>query len=513
MNGKVYLVGAGPGDAGLITVRGQHCISECDVLVYDALANPVLLDLAPSSAERIYVGKRAADHTLTQDQINDLLAEKAQLGLNVVRLKGGDPYLFGRGAEEVAYLAERGVCCEVIPGVTSGIAAPAMAGIPVTHRKIASTVSFITGHEDPTKESTKVDYRALAQLAIAGGTLCFYMGVGRLENICQSLAQHGLPNDTPVALVQWGTTTRQRHVRTTLATARQDVDAAGISSPAIIVVGQVAGVEEPGLDFFIQRPLFDRRIVITRTRQQASQLKHSLSELGAQVYEAPTIALVEPDDWSDVDAAIRSVTDFDWLVLTSSNGVAALAGRLQALELDSRHLNGVQIAAIGTATADALREHLSIRADLIPTRFVAESLAAELIAKQDIAGKRFLLLRADIARPALPRLLKEAGADITELCAYQTKLEAGLPEDVLTALRDGEVNWITFTSSSTARNMMELLGDESHLLGSIKIASIGPITSETVRELGLSVTVEAQRSDIPGLIQAIVSAVRADASA
>lgn len=501
-SGCVWLVGAGPGDPGLITARGLDLLRRAEVVVYDALADAALLNESPTS-EKIYVGKRSAAHTLTQDEINDLLVKKALEGRCVVRLKGGDPYLFGRGAEEVSYLAQRGVRAFVVPGVTSGIAAPAMAGIPVTHRKMASTVTFVTGHEDPTKEDSKIDYRALSALIATGGTVCFYMGVARLAAIGESLTAPGLSADTPAAVVQWGARPTQRSVRGTLATIVNDVARAGIGSPAIIVVGQVAAIDEPGLDFFTNRPLFGKRIIITRTRQQASVLRQLLADQGAAVLEAPTIDLVPPESWDDVDQAITNIRQFDWLVLTSANGVDALAERMDHLRLDARHLAGVKIAAIGDATTDSLRTRLRLTADLVPTRFVAESLAGELIAGHDVKGKRFLLLRADIARPALPKLLAEAGAHVTELTAYQTRLAPALPPEVLEALREKTADWITFTSASTATNMAELLGSERDLIQHVKIASIGPITSEAIRALGWNVALEATQSDIPGLVDAL----------
>lgn len=501
------MVGAGPGDPGLITVAGLERLRRAEVVVYDALANPLLLREAPDNAELIDAGKRAKEHRLTQGQTNALLVAKAKQGRFVVRLKGGDPYLFGRGAEEAAYLARHGVACEVIPGITSGIAAPAAAGIPVTHRQLASTVTFVTGHEDPSKGRTAVDYAALAALVASGGTACFYMGVGRLGDIADTLIKHGLVGDTPAAVVRWGTMPNQRHVRATLDTIADAVEQAGIAAPAIVVVGPVAGIDEPGLDGFIIRPLFGQRIVITRTRQQASTLRAALADLGAEVLEAPTIRLAAapPETILRIDQHLRDIGTFDWLVLTSANGVDALAERLAANHFDARHLAPVRIAAIGDATADRLHEKLSVNADLVPTRFVAESLASELIADHGAAGKRFLLLRADIARPALPRLLAEAGAAVTECVAYETRLAEALSDEVLGALREGAVNWITFTSSSTAANMVELLGDERDLLRQCRIASIGPITSRTVRDLGYEVAVEAAVSNIEGLVEALLT--------
>ena len=494
-------------------MRGLELLQHADVVVYDALANPALLEHAPPGAERVYVGKRARDHALSQDQINRLLVEKATTagGRLVVRLKGGDPYLFGRGAEEASYVASQGVACEVVAGVSAGIAAPAAAGVPVTHREVASTVSFVTGHEDPTKGGSSVDYRALAGLIGSGGTVCFYMGVGRLSMIAGELGRYGVPGDMPVVVVQWGTLPRQRSVRTTLGCAAADVVAAGLGAPAIIVVGRVGGLDQPGLDGFTRRPLFGQRVVITRTRAQSSDLRQLLESLGAEVLEAPTIELEAPEDWSAVDETIQAIDRYDWLVLTSANGVAALGDRLDALGLDARHLAGVRVAVIGDATAKALLGRLGVRADLVPGRYVAEALAEEMIAADGgVSGRQLLMLRADIARPALPLLLTEAGAMVTELTVYETRLAASLPEPVWAALRERRVDWVTFTSSSTARNMAELLGDERGLLEGVRVASIGPITSDTLRGLGLEPTVEAETSNVQGLVDVLVAAAQED---
>ncbi|MBL4702560.1 MAG: uroporphyrinogen-III C-methyltransferase [Phycisphaeraceae bacterium] len=504
--GRVILVSAGPGDPNLITVAGLNYLQHADIVVYDALSSPKLLDHVQLDCKRIYVGKRGGNHAKTQDEINDIPVTNAKAGKLVIRLKGGDSYLFGRGAEEVSYLADHGIESLVVPGITSGIAAPMMAGIPVTHRKIASTVTFVTGHEDPTKDQASVDYASLAGLIARGGTVCFYMGVGRLGDISSVLQKAGLSAETPVALVQWGTTPQQRSVVTKLDTAVADVQAAGISSPAIIVVGQVAATNEPGLDFFTRRPLFGKTVLITRTRQQASDFASHLGFLGANVIEAPTIDIVAPEAWDSVDAVISRVRDYDWLILTSANSVSAMAQRMAHMKLDARRLAGVQIAAIGSATADALQEQLNIIPDLIPTQFVAESLAAQMIAQHDVSGKKMLLLRADIARPALPKLLAQAGAEITEHVIYQTKLADRLPIEALEALREKRVDWVTFTSSSTATNMVKLLGDEKDLLKHCKLASIGPITSKTMQALTLQIDLEATQSDIPGLVNALVDA-------
>ncbi|MEM9419065.1 MAG: uroporphyrinogen-III C-methyltransferase [Planctomycetota bacterium] len=504
--GKVCLVGAGPGDPGLITVTGLQRLRSCDVVVFDALANPVLLAEAPDNAQRIDVGKRAKHHKLTQDQTNQLLVDLAHEGKDVVRLKGGDPYLFGRGAEECAFLTQHGVYCEVVPGVTSGIAAPATAGIPVTHRKVASTITIVTGHEDPTKGETSVDYDGLAKLVARGGTACFYMGVGRLQQIANSLADCGLARSTPAAVVQWGTLPRQRTAKGTLDTIKAEVDRLGVSSPAIIVVGEVAAIDESGLDYFTDRPLFGQRILVTRTRQQSSDLRRELAARGAEVIEAPTIELVPPsdDDETRLNEAIDRIDENDWVLLTSANAVNVLAERLEAAGRDVRQLGRVQIAAVGDATTAALWDQLRLRSDFVPDSFSGEAMAKQFIAERAIEGRRCLLLRADIARPALPKLLVEAGAIVNEVVAYQTRVPDALPEDVLDALREG-VNWVTFTSSSTVRNLIELLGEERGLLDGAKTASIGPITSQTIRELGLALTVESETASVASLVEAVTS--------
>jgi len=505
-DGRVWLVGAGPGDPGLITVAGLDALRSCDVVVFDALANPVLLDQAPAHAERYDVGKRAKAHKLTQDETNQLLVDLAKQGKQVVRLKGGDPYLFGRGAEEAAFCTRAGVRCEVVPGVTSGIAAPATAGIPVTHRKVASTVTIITGHEDPTKGETSIDYKALADLIKVGGTACFYMGVGRLQAICDELTGHGLPESMPAAIIQWGTLPKQRHATGTLANIKAKVDEAGLSSPAIIVVGEVAAIDEPGLDYFTNRPLFGQRILVTRTRQQASDLRIQLEELGAEVLEAPTIQIEPPSDEESarLDHTVKQINDYDAVIFTSANAVGALADRLNQAGLDSRALAGLHLSCIGQATADILRARLSCNADLVPERSIAESFVQELIEKEGLGGKRVLLPQADIARPLLAEGLRAAGCTVDVITAYQTKPVGALPETVLDAMRAGEVDWVTFTSSSTARNLADLLGDEAGLLGNCKLASIGPKTSETMREHGMTITIEAEQHDINGLVAALI---------
>jgi len=501
--GKVYLVGAGL-EAGQITLRGLRLLRRADVIVYDALADPQLLQEARPDAQCINVGKRARKHNRTQQQTNDLLVQLAREGNLVIRLKGGDPFLFGRGAEELTHLAQKGIPCAMVPGVTAGIAAPATAGMSVTHRDHASMVTFVTGHEDPTSEQTSVDYSAVTHMVQAGGTVCFYMGSVHLSAICAKLIELGADPSTHAAVVESGCTPRQKTVVATLQTLEAQSRRAQISAPTVIVVGAIAALKKPGLDFFVSRPLFGRTVVITRTRRQASSLRHKLSELGAQVLEAPTIELLEPASWTEIDQAIANIGEYDWLVLTSVNGVATLEKRMEAIGADARLLSGAKIAAIGKATANELRQRLGIVADLVPASFVAEALAEELIQLNQTSGKRFLLLRADIARPALPQLLSQAGAVVSELTAYRTVAADHIDESATAALQQNTVDWITFTSSSTAQNMVKLLADKRDLLTGVKLASIGPITSDTLRQLGLEPTVQADPHDIDGLIQAII---------
>jgi uroporphyrinogen III methyltransferase/synthase len=507
--GCVYLVGAGPGDPGLITVRGMRLLEQAEVVIFDYLSNPQLLRHCPT-AETIYVGKQAAKHAMSQEQINQLLIERAKEGRRVVRLKGGDPFVFGRGGEECEALHAAGVPFEVVPGITAAIAGPAYAGIPVTHRDLNSSFTLITGHEkeadyqEPAAQARQpggasdLDWSALAKLPC----LAFYMGVKSLPGICQKLIENGMRSDMPAAAIQWGTTPRQRTITGTLADLSQRVAEAKLTPPAITIVGRVVSLRDT-LNWFETRPLFGQTVVVTRTRQQASELSTRLEELGARVIEAPTIELVPPADWSAVDAALRSMGTFDWVIFTSQNGVSFAKRRIMELGLDARAFGGAKLAAIGDATAAAIADQLSLRVDLCPQSFVAEALAAELIERGEVARKRFLLLRADIARPILRQKLEQAGAaEVSDVPVYETKPAASLPPALLEALDERQLQWITFTSSSTARNFVGLLGkDYLERLKGVKLASIGPITTATIKELGLTPTIEAEASNIEGLVE------------
>lgn len=499
-NGKVYLIGAGPGDPGLITVKGLNCIRNADVVIYDYLASPSLLAEASPRAEIIYVGKKGGDHTLSQDKINVLIAEKAKAGNIVARLKGGDPFIFGRGGEEAEVMVREGVAFEVVPGVTSAIAAPAYAGIPLTHREFTSTLSLVTGHEDPDKTSSSINWSCLAAGA---GTLVFLMGVKNLPQIVHQLVLHGRSSQTPVALVQWGTTSRQRTVTGTLETIVDRVTAAELSSPAIIVVGEVVTLRDR-LKWFETRPLFGKTIVVTRAREQASDLVTALTDLGAECLEFPTIQVVPPDNWSALDAALDGLSSYDWVIFTSVNGVKYFFERLFARGSDVRSLGHIRTAAIGPVTAQHLRR-LGLNTDILPESFRAESVV-EAFRAESIAGKRILLPRAMEARAVLPDELSKMGAVVDEVTVYQTRQVHGRADALIRLLEDRQVDMVTFTSSSTVTNFMALLPSEraAELLKGVTLASIGPITSSTAETLGLDIQITASIYTIPGLCEAIL---------
>ena len=480
---SVALVGAGPGDPGLLTRRGAELLADAEVVVFDRLASPALLDLAPADVERIDVGKSPGSVEMSQEDINALLVERGRAGQRVVRLKGGDPFVFGRGGEEAEALAAAGVAFEVVPGVTSAIAAPAYAGIPVTHRGLSTHVTVVTGHEDPTKGRTDVDWQ---QLAAAGGTLVILMGAGRVGDIAQRLIDGGRAPDTPVAAVRNGTRPDQHTVRATLAT----IGDAEVRPPSAIVVGEVAALD---LTWFESRPLFGRTVVVTRAREQASELRIELEALGAEVLELPAIE-IEPLDFD-----VPSLDAFEWVVFTSANGVHAFFDRgLAPAGADARSLAGARVAAIGTGTSSALADR-GVRADLIPERFVAESLLEAFPAPRK-ANARLLLARAEQARDVLPEGLREKGYEVDVLSVYRTN-PAPVDPKALERVRNGAVNAITFTSSSTVNNFCDAVGTLPDPQPTV--ISIGPITSATAKERGLRVDVEATEHTIEGLVAAL----------
>jgi len=502
MEGKVYLVGAGPGDPGLLTIKGRECIAKADVLVYDYLASPTLLKYAAAAAEKIYVGKKGGDHTLSQDGINDLIAQKALDGHVVTRLKGGDPFIFGRGGEEAEVLISKGIPFEVVPGVTSAIAAPAYAGIPLTHRKFTSNVAFVTGHEDPTKEQSSLDWEALAR---GIGTLVFLMGVKNLPHIVDRLLASGKPVETPVALVRWGTTLRQATVTGNLGNIVEVVAQAGLKAPAVIVVGDVVSLRQT-MRWFENKPLMGLKIVVTRAREQASSLVDRLIELGAQCLEYPTIEVGPPDDWLPLDGAIDDLPAYDWLVFTSVNGVKYFFERLFSRGLDVRALGHLKTAVIGPVTKARLAD-FGIVADILPESYRAESVVTAF-ADQALQGKKVLLPRAREARAVLPTELEKMGAAVDEITTYITRPVDNGADELTADLRAGEVDLITFTSSSTVTNFKALLPADGwrDLLAGTRIASIGPITTETAEKLGFTVDITADTFTIPGLCEAIITA-------
>ncbi len=494
--GRCYLVGAGPGDLGLVTLRAKQLIERAEVVVYDYLCNPEMLQWAPESAEIIYAGKKAGAHTLKQDEINALLVEKTGEGKQVVRLKGGDPFLFGRGGEEAQALVAAALGFEVVPGVTSAIAAPAYAGIPVTHRGMTSHVTFFTGHEDPEKTESSIDFDALAKL---GGTQVMLMGVERIETIAGEMMARGVRADLPVALVRWGTTGRQEVVRDTLATIAQQVAEQNFAPPAVAIFGEVVSLGKE-LDWQKKRPLAGKRIVVTRTRKQAGALSELQRDFGDEVIELPTIRIEPPSDLRAFAELVQDAHGYDWIVFTSPNGVTAFFEMFYKLYGDARDIGGARIAAIGPATAQRVREfHLKV--DLQPEVFVAEAVVKEFKKEGDIENLRILIARAEEARDLLPKELGALGAIVDVAIAYRTVAETSDRTEARTRLAADGADMITFTSSSTVENFLALGLPWPE---GMQVASIGPITAQTARDRGLTIAVEATRHDVPGLVDAIV---------
>jgi len=496
MRGKVYLVGAGPGDPGLLTLKGKAVLERADCIVYDFLANEELLRFARPDSQMILVGKHGDKRKISQEEVNQLLISKAQEGKVVCRLKGGDPFLFGRGGEEAQELAKAGIPFEVVPGVSAGQAVPAYAGIPVTHRDFASAVTFVTGHEDPSKHESGVDW---SDVAACRGTLVFFMGVRKLPQITATLIAHGRDPQTPVAVVRWGSWSKQQAITGTLSDIASKT--MGIMPPAIIVVGEVVKLREE-LNWFESLPLFGKRIAITRRREQAGVLREELTALGAEVIEVPTIEIRDPASWEPLDSAIGRLEEFDYLLVTSANGVRNFLRRLEACGRDVRDLKGLIIGAIGPATAAEFAK-TGVKVDVVPRAYVAEGLL-EALGDRDLSGKAFLIPRAKVARDVVPRVLMEKGARVEVVEAYETVVPE-FPPGELRRLLTPPLDAITFTSSSTASNFARLAGENnvSELLRGVAIASIGPITSQTIRKLGLAVTIEAEESTIAGLVRAI----------
>lgn len=496
----VYLVGAGPGDAGLLTMRGAELLGRADVVVYDALVNPELLRLAPKSAEIIYGGKRSRAHAIPQDDLNQLLIAKAVEGKCVVRLKGGDPYVFGRGGEEAEELAAAKVSFEVVPGISSTVAAPNYAGIPITHRDHCSSYTVITGHEDPTKDETNIDW---AQLAKIPGTKIVLMGVERIREISQALVTNGMVPETPVAMVRWGTTGQQQCIEGTLATIADVVAREKFSAPAVTIIGDVVKLRKK-LNWFEKRSLFGQRIVVTRTREQASQLSKQLLERGAEVLEIPTIKIIPPTKQRELAEALLELNSYDWLVFTSPNGVSAFFEYFFKAFDDMRDIGGVRIAAVGPATSAKLKE-LHLKVNLMPEEYVTKQIADAFKKFESIENLKILLLRAEVANPELPEKLEEMGAIVDDIAVYKTVPETEDWNGAAARLIEQGANWITFTSSSTVENFHTRFNLPVLIkkFPETKLASIGPETTKAILALGLKPEIEANPHTIEGLVHAI----------
>lgn len=504
--GKVYLIGAGPGDIGLLTIKGRDLIAVCDCIVYDYLANPQVLAFARPDAEIIPVGKHGDPNRLNQEQINRLLIEKALAGRTVARVKGGDPFIFGRGGEEAEELSKAGIEWEVVPGITSGYGAPAYAGIPVTHRQYTTSVAFITGHEDSSKDISTI---AWDKVATGFGTLVFFMAVLNLPEIVRRLIENGRSPQTPVAVIRWGTHPFQETYTGTLETIIKIVEENRVRPPAITVVGDVVSLREK-LNWFERKPLFGKRIIVTRARDQASSFAAQLQSLGAQVIECPTIEIVEPTSWDSVDNALENIQSYHWLIFTSVNGVNNFFRRLEEKGRDLRDLKGIRICAIGPSTAQAIKS-LRLRVDLVPAEYKAEGVLSSLIefygSEDKLSGLRLLIPRARIARDVLPVELAKRGAEVDVAEVYRTIKPDVNREPIETLIRNGRVDVITFTSSSTVSNFAEIFGlkDLSDLLKGVKVACIGPITAETAARFGLKTDIMPEQYTTVALAEAIAN--------
>ncbi|MDX2165453.1 MAG: uroporphyrinogen-III C-methyltransferase [Deltaproteobacteria bacterium] len=502
-SGHVYLVGAGPGAPGLITLDGVRALERADVVIFDYLANPRLLQHAPDAAQRVLVGKHGGGARTEQAVITAMLVEQARAGRIVVRLKGGDPFVFGRGGEEAEALAAAGVPFSVVPGVSSAIAVPAYAGIPLTHRELASSFTVLTGYEYPDKAELAVHWDAVAQ---RGNTLVFLMTTRQLEANMAKLLRHGVDPTTPAAVIRWGTTAEQQTITGTVADIGARASAAQIQPPAIAVVGQVVRLRET-LAWAERRPLAGRRIVVTRPRAQAAGFIDALGSFGADVLACPTIEIVPPDSWAPLDAAIDRIETYDWVVLTSANGVAMFFDRLRERHRDVRALHRARLAAVGSETAAAIAAR-GLLVDVVPAEFRAEAVAAAMIAL-GVGGARVLLPRAAQAREILPLTLRAAGATVDEVASYQSVPPRGDLDELRGLLAARAVDLVTFTSSSTVTNFIARLGDEAAaLLTDVPAACIGPITADTARAAGLRVVVQPATYTIAAFTEAIVSYFR-----
>lgn len=501
---NIYLVGAGPGDPGLLTLKGKKILEKAEVIIYDRLVGDGILALGNPEAEYIYVGKMAGKHALSQDEINDLLVKKVATGKIVVRLKGGDPFLFGRGGEEALYIRERGYDYEVVPGVSSAIAVPAYAGIPVTHRDATSSLAIITGHEKPGKEISSIKWKELAR---GIGTLVFLMGVENLEFICQQLIENGKAADTPVALVRWGTLPSQEVLTGTLENISRKVKETAFKPPAVIIVGDVVNLR-PQLNWVENKPLFGKKVVVTRARAQASRLVEAINELGGEAIEFPSIVIQKEENLSSLYNAFEHLDSYNWIIFTSVNAVDIFFAELRKQELDIRSLYGSNICAIGPATCKSL-EKRGLKVEFIPEEYRAEGILQELEDRVK-KGEWVLLPRARGARAVLPDTLRQWGVHVNEVILYEAVPAGRVSKARINDILEGRVDYLTFTSSSTVRNFVKMIGRDNVLRvnNKVKVAGIGPVTAETARSLGFAVDIMAEVYTIDGLLKAIIDDAR-----
>ncbi|GAB4131084.1 uroporphyrinogen-III C-methyltransferase [Thermopirellula anaerolimosa] len=491
--GCVYLVGAGPGEPKLLTLWAAEILGKADLVLYDYLVDPRVLEFAPPEAEKVSLGHHSRGHHWTQDEINRRILEAADQGKTVVRLKSGDPVVFGRQADEAEFLRKAGARVVIIPGITAGLAVGALGEIPLTHAEFASAVALVTGQQSHEFHGAPLNYQSLAAFP---GTLVFYMGVRSASVWAEELMRHGKPADTPVVLVRRCGWPNQQTVFTSLGEIASVIEKQAVKPPAVIVVGEAAR-HAPVRSWFVDRPLFGRCCVVTRPEHQTDKIREMLVDLGAEVLTHPAVEIVPPDDWADVDAAIAGLSTFDWVVFSSANGVRFFFDRMRQLGRDARAFGQARIAAIGPGTAEELQRFL-IRADLIPPEFRAESLAGALLTQE--SGRRYLLVRASRGRPTLAESLKQAGRDVTQVTAYVNRDVETPQPDIVERIREGAVHWMTVTSSSIAASLAKLFGEDLHL---VKLASISPITSETLRSLGFEPAVEASVYTMSGIVDAI----------
>lgn len=497
MSGRVFLVGAGPGDPGLLTLRAAELLRAADVVVTDALVSAEIRAMIRPGAEVIYAGKRAGSHSMSQDEISALLVRLGSSGKFVVRLKGGDPFVFGRGGEEAEELRAAGIGFEVVPGITAGIAGAAYAGIPVTSRSLATAVTLVTGHESD--ETSGVAWDALARI---GGTIVFYMGLSRLSDITGKLREAGMESSTPAAVISQATTPMQRTVMGTLGTLAGEVERTGIVAPALIVVGDVVRHAKE-LSWFETRPLFGRTIVVTRARAQASELASILADRGARIVQFPVIEIAPPESWESLDALVAGVADLDWIFFGSANGVEGFFSRLEEAGRDARSLARSKIAAVGTSTAAALRQR-GLLVDLIPDRYQSSALLPLLPARME--GVRFGIVRPERGSEELVSALRERGADVRIGVAYRTVGSTEGRDELETLLSSGQIDAVTFTSGSTVEHFRSALGARcNELLRRVKLVTIGPVTTKAAEDAGLRVEATAGEAGVASLADAVTA--------